>query len=416
MVTEWNLVCDKALVIRTIVSLMNLATLVSAIYSLVQDRYGRKAAFLLNFTIYLAGSCSSIWSTSPVVFAVLKFIGGISCMWSICFCWALEFVGPTKRTLVAVTLSFVYAIANISLVVLAYFSSTWRQLGFMTSFPFILLFSYAFFMPESPRWLLTQNRIEESLIIFKRMASWQKVTLNVDQLRRDILFSCRTKETHAGHEEIGFINFFRSKNLLMKNLLLTLAVILTNQLYTAVPFNVENFETNFYVAYILQASVEPPAILVNLLLLNRVGRVIPLAASMIFGGVACIITWPLEATGAWGTLVATVVSRFLICIGVPITQQLGNELYPTVARGTGNSVTLVATALLSVTTQYILYTSNIWPVLPMLIMGSMTFVGGVLILFLPETMGKSLPDSVEDAEKQGSVGFNSFRSHFGLLN
>lgn len=419
LVTEWNLVCDKALIIRTIVSVMNLATLLSAIYTLVQDRFGRKRAFLLNLTVFLAGSCGSLWSPNPLVFGILKFIGGISCMWNICFCWALEFVGPSKRSTVAITMSFVYAIANLSLVVLAYFSNTWRELAFVTSFPFILLYSYVCFMPESPRWLLTQGRIDESLTIMKRIAKWNRTDINVDELREKILHDRHPKVDENVNDtsqekinEIGFVDFFRSKNLIMKSILLTLSVVLTNQLYVAIPFNMENFDANYYVAYVLQAIVEPPAILVNLFFLNRVGRVLPLVTSMIIGGLACIITWPLEGAGAWATLIATMISRFLICIGIPITQQLASELYPTVARGTGNSVTLIVQSVVSVSTQYILYTSTVWKALPMIIMGTTTLIGGILVSFLPETMGKSLPDTIADAERQGSVGWTAFKSHF----
>lgn len=36
--------------------------------------------------------------------------------------------------------------------------------------------------------------------------------------------------------------------------------------------------------------------------------------------------------------------------------------------------------------------------LPLLLFGTVSFIGGVLSLFLPETLGKKLPDTVEEAE------------------
>ena len=110
--------------------------------------------------------------------------------------------------------------------------------------------------------------------------------------------------------------------------------------------------------------------------------------------------------------VVTILSRFLVCVGIPITQQLTNELYPTVARGTGNGVTLIATGLSSITTQYVLYTGTVWKSLPMIIMGSLCCLIGCLVAFLPETKGLSLPDTIEEAEKQGAVGLKSFKANF----
>lgn len=36
--------------------------------------------------------------------------------------------------------------------------------------------------------------------------------------------------------------------------------------------------------------------------------------------------------------------------------------------------------------------------LPLLLFGTVSFIGGILSLFLPETLGKKLPDTVEEAE------------------
>jgi hypothetical protein len=35
---------------------------------------------------------------------------------------------------------------------------------------------------------------------------------------------------------------------------------------------------------------------------------------------------------------------------------------------------------------------------PLLIMGGLTLLGGILVLALPETLGRQLPDTVEEAE------------------
>ena len=44
--------------------------------------------------------------------------------------------------------------------------------------PFLLLIGYWWLTPESPRWLLSQNRSAEALQVVKRIAKWNGKTLD----------------------------------------------------------------------------------------------------------------------------------------------------------------------------------------------------------------------------------------------
>ena len=47
------------------------------------------------------------------------------------------------------------------------------------------------------------------------------------------------------------------------------------------------------------------------------------------------------------------------------------------------------------------FKEDIWKPLPSLIFGVVASVAGVLMFTLPETLGKTLPETIEDAEKFG---------------
>ena len=51
---------------------------------------------------------------------------------------------------------------------------------------------------------------------------------------------------------------------------------------------------------------------------------------------------------------------------------------------------------------YILILSDYWEPLPVLIFGILSITAGILILFLPETLGAQLPQTIEEGELFGT--------------
>lgn len=426
IVTQWNFVCNNAITVRTMLSLLGLATIPGTFSLYIQDRWGRKKAFLVTLTMFLTGNCCALLSTKPLIFAILKFIGGITSVWETSYCWSLEFVGPSKRTTVTTILSVTYGLAIMTLALLAYLCTTWVEIGICTTAPFFLLYSYAFLIPESPRWLLSQGKTDEVLKFVKTMARWENIEIDLSELKYEMTsqksdamleknqpYSEDCEETSIADYSLG--NFFASSNLRWKCIVLTFICIVSNQLYFAIPYNMENLRADFYLSYVMQAAVEAPATLLNLFLLNKLGRVLPLSLSLFLSGLCCILTWPIQKWGVWGPVVMAAFARFFVCIGVAIVEQLGAELFPTVFRGISQAVSSCMVALVSVSTQYIIYSSRVWDVLPMIIMGGLTLMSAFIALLLPETKNLSLPDTVLQAELQGSVGIVSLKRNLKIL-
>lgn len=49
-----------------------------------------------------------------------------------------------------------------------------------------------------------------------------------------------------------------------------------------------------------------------------------------------------------------------------------------------------------------IFKTNIWEPMPPLILGLLSLLGAVLCLFLPETLNKTIPSTLEDGEKFGA--------------
>ncbi|QQP55598.1 Organic cation transporter 1like, partial [Caligus rogercresseyi] len=81
-------------------------------------------------------------------------------------------MGPGYRTFAGMMICMFFAVSLMILAGLAYIFNSWFSLAIVTSAPFVLLFSYWFFVPESPRWLLSYNRVEEAEVIIQKIAKW----------------------------------------------------------------------------------------------------------------------------------------------------------------------------------------------------------------------------------------------------
>lgn len=83
-------------------------------------------------------------------------------------------MGPGYRTFAGMMICLFFAVALMILAGLAYVFNSWFSLAIVTSVPFVTLFSYWWFVPESPRWLLSYAKIDEAEVIVQSIAKWNK--------------------------------------------------------------------------------------------------------------------------------------------------------------------------------------------------------------------------------------------------
>lgn len=68
IITQWNLVCDKSILPKLMLSLFGVAIVIGCmILSQIQDKYGRKAAFLISLTLYLVGNILSQFTVTILI-------------------------------------------------------------------------------------------------------------------------------------------------------------------------------------------------------------------------------------------------------------------------------------------------------------------------------------------------------------
>lgn len=421
--TQWDLACERDPLSKNIMAIFVLAGIVGlAVMSMIQDYFGRRTAFLISLTLILIGSCFSNLAPSLGAFVAIRTIQQTQniASYNIPFVWAQEFVGPAKRTLANFFMVLFYATGTVSVGVIAYACRTWVELGLITSVPFIVLYSYMFLLDESPRWLLSVGKIEQATRVIEKMAIRNGKTAKLDWIRSQVKLigeaSIREREEEKKRKTpVGIRELFRPYNLRMKVILQTFVWIANASVYNTVAFNAARLG-NLYVAYIIQASVEAPACIFNVLVSNRIGRMPPVILAMFFSATFSFLCVP-AYVGEWDEWYVTIfaaLAKFGVCISWNILYQATGEMYPTALRGTGVGFNcVIADAFIGVM-PYILDTASAGKWLPMFILGMLTVIGALCACVLPETMDQPMPQTADEAESLSKVELRNIKIH--LMN
>lgn len=93
--------------------------------------------------------------------------------------------------------------------------------------------------------------------------------------------------------------------------------------------------------------------------------------------------------------------RFFVNFSYNIGQQTSAEYLPTVVRAQGVAFVHNLGYVANMVSPLVIYLRVIEPALPFWILVIVGFIGGTSILFLPETMGKDLPQTLQDGETFG---------------
>lgn len=118
-------------------------------------------------------------------------------------------------------------------------------------------------------------------------------------------------------------------------------------------------------------------------------------------GVTSISTALLPADAQTATLVFYLMAKCTIAGGTLIIFQFGGELYPTEVRGLGIGLAGHLGGVGLTIIPFVNYLGAQWLILPILIMGVFSLLGGLATLKLPETLNAKLPQTLSEGEEFG---------------
>ena len=377
----------------------------------LSDKYGRKKVLLLSGLLFTLSALGSAVPDNLTQFVMARFIGGLgvgsASMLSPLY---ISEIAPAKIRGMLVTLyqlAIVFGI-NIIYIVNYLIANThdqvwnvqlgWRYMLGSEGIPAILFFILLFFVPESPRWLVKENRSEEALKILNkinrpeethRILEEIKETVNEEKGRFLDLFKPGIRKAMVVGSVLAFFSQVTGINAI---------IYYAPEIFKQVGFGSESalFQT------MIIGFVNMLFTLVAIRLIDYWGRRTLLIWGL-SGMVSCLLGMGMffyfEITS--GPLLLLFILGFIASFASslgPIPWVLISEIFPTKTRGTAMSFSIVILWL------GVVLITQFFPVLLSLFGGAFTFwifmINALILLIftlilIPETKQKTLEEIQE---------------------
>lgn len=395
--SELGWVCDKSSYQATAQSLFSVGSIFGCLlFGWMSDRYGRiPAAVTANLFGFVGGTASS-FTNSFVSFTICRFIMGMSydSNMVIIYVLVLEFVAPKYRSLMAnVSFAVFYTLFVTTLPFMALALAHWKLIALVTSVPFAIAIFTPLFMPESPRWLLSKGRIDDTI---KKVLMIGRVNKKVVPPKLIEQFKW-TMSTAQKEENLNFFTIFKRPVLRKGLLLMCLEYMCCILVFDGLLRNIGYLDYDFFVSFALISVTELPSMLLLAFVLDILGR---RWLTLIVMSVSALFTFlTISATTGAQSVAYVVVARFGVNMSYGAILQWAAEIMPTGVRGSGVSFVHICGFVALAISPYIVILSEIAFWLPLTVIGLISTLGAVLPLFLPETARKEMPHTFEDAEE-----------------
>ncbi|XP_035709656.1 organic cation transporter 1 isoform X2 [Folsomia candida] len=381
--SQYNWVCDKSEWATWALTFGGLGNAVGTIvYGMLADHkmVGRKPIFFLCLVLNVFGRIASYFFPSNFyVFLGLLFLTGTG---------------------------FPMVIGMASLPLIAWLARDWFYIGMITTVPMVLVFGFYNYIPESPRWLISVGRTEEAALIIKKMAEKNGTSDKISDTQLDSMLKLIVSKQNQNRQRVGVWTLYSRPRLALKTTLITIAWVMNGTIYYAITLNSSNLSGNQFVNFFILAMIEIPAGYFGSVLVDKGGRRWTQVAFFIlcaFASIVAGVASPHKHNEGWAiaSVVGAVVSKFAITLTFLVVYLQATEIFPTIIRSTGSGFASTISSIIGIFTPYIVYLSKYNLGATWFAIVAMSIVGMVSSAFLPETLGQSLPESIEDAENFG---------------
>jgi OCT family organic cation transporter-like MFS transporter 4/5 len=429
IVTDWQLVCDRLPYLSTVQgSYMGGVFVGCIVFGWASDKFGRRPTMLIAIAVQICATIITAFSVNYIMFIFFRFLVAfsVSGVFECGFVLVTEICGMKFRMPFGILTQFPFGIGAALMPLIAYFVREWSNLQLCISVPCVLLCSYFWFVPESPRWLVSKGRFDEALKILKGGAKINKKTLPSDNEILDMMEKIKQQDEEevqdadapkTAKEKVAeafkeLTDLVSTPEMRKRTLNVFFTWLAVAMVYYGLSFNTKNLGGNRYVSSFASGFVEMPAVVVIIPALATIGRVKCYSGTFISGGICCglvaILSFALEkGSHVWAPVTVAMIGKFLISMTFAIAYLYTAELFPTSVRNVAVGAASTFARIGSMSAPYIVdLLGAVHAGIPAIIFGIVATIAGLLSLMLPETLNRKMPESVAEIERSAKKKYH----------
>ncbi|XP_036228979.2 organic cation transporter protein isoform X2 [Bactrocera oleae] len=435
VIEEFGLVCTREQLVSVVEMCFLAGAAVGSVSSgWISDRFGRKHTLMGFVLVQIVSGTLVAYSANLAMFMSVRMLAGFASMTVtvVSFVLVVELVSGKWRTITGILNILPVPISYILMAVIAYFVRDWHNLQLVISLPWLCLLPIWYCMPESPRWLLAQGRLNDLYALVERAAELNQRTLppnykktleaaapapipkpiNGSATDKGQLTNIQTQQQHTlpafmtvaegdAHSiettiasateaipnihdnplKVVFNRFYWRTTCL--NLIVWLTLIIV---YYGLTLHLSNLGGDIYLNTIVAGAIEAVSVCVSIFVVLKVGLRRSLIAYMLVPGICCLATnlVPSGDDNQTAVVAMAIIAKCVIGANNAIIPSYTAMQYPTVVRnfGVGMGNLAAGTALMLVPYMWLL--EHVDPLLPMSIMGVCGIIGAISLFLMKD--------------------------------
>ncbi|KAI7805118.1 putative solute carrier family 22 member 7-like [Triplophysa rosa] len=396
LATQWDLVCDERAMNKLTTTIFFIGVMFGAgAFGSLSAIFGRKPMLLVSYVLGMGFAVASAFSSSFIMFAVLRFFTGFTITGIVIISTVLnvEWVGIEHRRLVGVIDCMSWTFGTMSLALIAYLIRDWRWLIVATSLPIIIAIVTWWWVPESARWLIANGKVDKARYYLRKCAVMNNREEVVARIKSEHLANIIV--TDKRNRKYSYLDLVRTPKMRRLALLTGFTWFSVATVSYGISFNISGFGLNMYLTQFVYGAIEVPAKLSIYYLLERFGRCKTETGALLLVGISLMINIFIPRDKTVVRTVIAVLGRG--CSGTSFGTIIlySSELFPTVLRQNGMGYNSFLARLGVSVAPLILLLDGIWS---QVILSSLALCAALVAYQLPETRGKCLPETIDDVE------------------
>ncbi|NXX01428.1 S226A protein, partial [Larus smithsonianus] len=428
IVTEWDLVCSYRQLRQMAQSIYMAGVLVGAlVLGGLSDRFGRKAMLMWSYLqLGVMGTCTA-FAPNYASYCVFRFAGGmaLSGFGLSIACLVVEWIPTPYRAITVAITGFAYTLGQILLAGVAYAVPHWRWLQLTVSLPFFVFLLYSWWLAESARWLVLSGKAERAVKVLQRVArinkrkeEGEKITVEVgwppgegapglppltpthlSHFSVSQILKSNMKEELAGLKSSYTISDL-VRTPVIRHIFFCLSIVWfsISFSYYGLAMDLQNFGVSIYLIQVIFGAVDFPAKVVVTVSVSYIGRRVSLMVALFLAGLVIIANIFVSTELQTVRTALAVIGKGCLSASFNCVFLYTTELYPTPIRQTGLGFGSTMARVGGIVAPLVKMMDEYYPFLPPAVYGVAPVVAAVAAGFLPETLNRPLPDTIEEVE------------------